>query len=98
MADDIVRAHSHMSSFERGIINLTTAPTEPVTGEMYYDTAQNKLFIYNGTAWKSASFTTTTSTSTSTTSTSTSTTSTSTSSSTSTSTSTSSSTSTTTTL
>lgn len=98
MADELNRPHSHISSFERGIQNLTTAPVEPLAGDTYYDTTQNKLFIYNGTAWKGASFSTTTSTSTSTTSTSTSTTSTSTSLTTSTSTSSSTSTSTTTTL
>lgn len=30
-------------------------PTLPSTGSMYFDYAQNLLFVYNGTAWKSAS-------------------------------------------
>ncbi len=98
MADDGNRAHTHISSFGSRIRGLTTAPIEPEAGDWYYDTAQNELFIYNGTAWKGASFTTTTSTSSSTTTTSTSTTSTSSSTSSSTSTSLTTSTSTTTTL
>lgn len=34
---------------------LTSAPASPATGEMYYDTGQNKLFWWNGTAWLPAS-------------------------------------------
>lgn len=107
MADAGNQPRTHFSSLEAALRTATTAPAEPVSGDFYYDTANNKLCIYNGTlkAWKCAGFTTTTSTSTSTTSTSsststtsTSTSTTSTSSSTSSSTSISTSTSTTTTL
>lgn len=98
MADEQTRTHTHFSSLIGNFRVLTTAPSEPIAGELYYDNTQNKLFIYNGTAWKSASFSTTTSSSTSTTSTSTSTTSTSSSTSITTSTSLTTSTSTTTTL
>jgi hypothetical protein len=30
-------------------------PTSPLTGSMYFDYAQNLLYVYNGTAWKSSS-------------------------------------------
>lgn len=79
---------------------LRPANVPPLNGQVYYDTTNNVVWIYNGLkgSWMYAAMTTTTSTSSSTTTTSTSTTTTSTSSSTSTSTSTSSTTSTTTTL
>ena len=79
-------------------IGSNTLPTEPVTGDFFFDTQANAMWVYDTNQWYHANYTTTTSTSTSTTSTSSSTsTTTSTSTSTST-TSTSSSTSTTTTI
>lgn len=34
---------------------LSAAPTSPVVGELYYNTANNTLYWWNGTAWISAS-------------------------------------------
>ena len=35
-------------------INLSgTAPSSPVTGDMYYNSSVNALMIYNGTIWHS---------------------------------------------
>jgi hypothetical protein len=31
-----------------------TAPTNPVTGQIWYNTATNSIYIYNGTSWLSA--------------------------------------------
>ena len=92
-------AATHYSNLAGKIVERTSHPSNPKTGEFYVNSDTNYIHVYDGSHWYGEELTTTTSTSssTTTTSTSTSTTTTSTSTTTSVTTSTSSSTSTTTT-
>ena len=37
MADELGRAHTHFSSIESNVRTATSAPSEPVAGDFYYD-------------------------------------------------------------
>lgn len=56
MADDGARANSHWTDLKGRIRIETTNPTNPVTGDMYYNTATNTLCYYTGSNWIGIAF------------------------------------------
>lgn len=42
----------NQNQLENAVIhNLSAAPSNPVVGQQYYNTTDNKLYIWNGTEW-----------------------------------------------
>jgi len=42
----------NQNQLENAVIhNLSAAPSNPVVGQQYYNTTDNRLYIWNGTEW-----------------------------------------------
>lgn len=57
MADNLDRPNTHLSDFQGTIRVESSAPSNPLTGDMYYNTANNMLSYYDGSQWIGAPFT-----------------------------------------
>lgn len=51
MAQDGKQPTTHITDFKGRIRTETSDPTNPRTGDMYFNTAKNSLNYYNGTTW-----------------------------------------------
>jgi hypothetical protein len=51
-----ISATSFTGSLKGSATLIRTAATTATAGSIYYNTATDKLYVHNGTTWKSASF------------------------------------------
>ena len=56
MADTSAQANTHITNFKGRFRVETTNPSNPLAGDMYFNTSTNYLMYYNGTSWVGALF------------------------------------------
>jgi hypothetical protein len=55
MAKHLNNLNLNKNELQNAVIqNLATAPASPVAGQVYFDTVENALKVYNGTAWEAS--------------------------------------------